>query len=155
LIHSYVAGLISKLGDRLISVCVFGSVARGEAREGSVDVLVVAEWSREDMGSRLRETEEARRLVRRGEIHPGPTRRVAGTISEIDLTPQEVSRHPPILLDLVDEGVIVFDRNHFLENVLRELRERLRLLGAKRVEAKKGHYWVLKPDLKPGEVVEI
>lgn len=131
-------------------------MAKGEAREGSdVDVLVVAEWSREDMGSRLGETEEARRLIRRGQGHPGPTRRVAGTISEIDLTPQEVSRHPPILLDLVDEGVIVFDRNNFLENVLRGLRKRLRLLGAKRVEAKKGHYWVLKPDLKPGEVVEI
>ncbi|WXG39710.1 MAG: hypothetical protein WED07_02570 [Candidatus Freyarchaeum deiterrae] len=76
-------------------------------------------------------------------------------ISDIFLTPQEVEKHPPILLDMIDDGVLLYDRDSFLENALKKLSERLRELGARRVKTEKGHYWILKPDAKPSEVVKI
>jgi hypothetical protein len=76
-------------------------------------------------------------------------------ISEVFLTPEEVRRHPPILLDMTEEGIILHDKGGFLEKELEAIRRRLRELGARKVATPKGHYWILKPDLKPGEVVEI
>ena len=76
-------------------------------------------------------------------------------ISDVYLTPEEAESHPPILLDVADHGVIAYDREAFLAGVLEDIRERLKQLGARRVRARKGYYWVLKPDAKPTEVVEI
>jgi hypothetical protein len=49
----------------------------------------------------------------------------------------------------------MYDRAEFLANVLGEIREKLKTLGGRKVRAKKGYYWVLKPDAKPTEVIEI
>lgn len=79
----------------------------------------------------------------------------SGLISDIFLTRQEVERHPPILLDMIDDGRVVHDKGLFLSRELISLKERLNRLNARKVLTSKGHYWVLKPDIKPGEVVEI
>jgi hypothetical protein len=71
------------------------------------------------------------------------------------LTPEEARSHPPILLDLADHGAIVYDRDGFLAGVLEDIRKKLKQLGARKVAAKKGYYWVLKPGAKPTEDVEV
>lgn len=76
-------------------------------------------------------------------------------ISDIFLTSAEASSHPPILLDIADHGEVLYDREGFLEGELRKIRKRLRELGAQKVTTKQGYYWILKPDAKPTEVVEI
>jgi hypothetical protein len=76
-------------------------------------------------------------------------------ISEILLSPEEVKTHPPILLDITDDGLIMYDRNSFLESVLADIRLRLKDLGGRKVKTRRGHYWILKPDADPNEVVEL
>lgn len=143
----------------LVSVYVFGSVARGEASEESdIDLLVVARGLEEDVGrrlelsSRLKEalrerSRDLRRALRRKGL---PT-----TISDVLLTPEEVRGHPPILLDLTVEGVPLIDEGLFLARELERLRERLRELGAVRVRGRHGWYWVLKPGARLGEVIRV
>ncbi|RLI85335.1 MAG: nucleotidyltransferase domain-containing protein, partial [Archaeoglobales archaeon] len=70
------------------------------------------------------------------------------------LSEKELSMHPPLLLDLVHDAVIIYDTG-VLERELRIVEEKLKKLGAKRVEKGKDRFWVLKPDIKPGEVIEI
>lgn len=44
-------------GDRLVSLCFFGSVVRGEASpESDLDALVIADGLPRDLGSRIRDT---------------------------------------------------------------------------------------------------
>ena len=71
------------------------------------------------------------------------------------LTVEEIKNHPPILLDLSQEGVILLDREGFLEAHLKQVRNRLTALGSIRRPTAQGHYWVLKPDFRMGEVIEI
>jgi len=62
---------------------------------------------------------------------------------------------PPLLLDVTEDGIILYD-DGLMANKLRELRERLQALGSKRVRTRSGKwYWILKPDIKPGEIVQI
>lgn len=144
-------------GDRLYSICFFGSTVRGEATsESDLDALVIADDLPQDLGLRFQGTAPIHEAVRGTEAYR--TLRAKGRsalISEVFLSPSETRSHPPILLDIADHGTIVYDRNNFLDAELRKIRERLVELGTRKVTAKKGYYWILKPDAKPTEVVEI
>jgi predicted nucleotidyltransferase len=155
--EEYVQAVKAHFRDRLVSICFFGSAARGEASlESDIDVLIVAEDLPRDLGLRVRDTNSIHESVKKGQAY----RRLrsegrSAFISDIYLSPEEARSHPPILLDIVDHGVIVYDRGGFLAAVLEDIRRKLNELGARKVVAKKGYYWVLKPDAKPTEVVEI
>jgi hypothetical protein len=56
---------------------------------------------------------------------------------------------------MVDDARLVRDRDGFFAGVLDRLRGRLRELGARRVWRGTRWYWDLKPDRRPGEVIEL
>ncbi|MEM4555087.1 MAG: hypothetical protein QXT25_04540, partial [Candidatus Anstonellaceae archaeon] len=80
---------------------------------------------------------------------------IYANLSELAFTEEEARQLRWIYLDMVEDAVILFDRDGFLEGMLNLLRKRLQELGAQRRNLGKVRYWVLKPDLKPGEVVEL
>ncbi|MEM0041395.1 MAG: nucleotidyltransferase domain-containing protein [Candidatus Korarchaeum sp.] len=152
-----VESLKAKLGDNLVSVVLFGSVARGEADEGSdIDLLVVLESSSGSFGRRFDVFKEIEKELITSKPRVELRRRGLGAlISPVPLTREEVMKHPPILLDILTDGIILYDKG-FIGEQLEELRERLKALGARKVLLPNGKwYWDLKPDYELGEVVEI
>jgi len=156
---TYILELLrSLLGDDLISVVVFGSVARGRADLNSdTDVILVASNMPRSLSERMEilanllvefsKTQTCEELNRRGlntwvQFHP--------------LTMEEAELHRPIYLDVVEDGIIVYDRGGFIKRVMEGFKSKLEALGAKRVFLEDGSwYWDLKPSIKRGEVVEI
>ena len=155
----YLDLLRERFGDNLVSVYLFGSVARGECTEGSdIDLLVVVDGLREDIGWRLEVSSNLKRMIRSKTLDLRRALRERGlptTISDILLTPDEIRCHPPIILDLTVDGKPLFDKDDFLLKELEKVRKRLRELGARRVKGKSGWYWILKPGAKLGEVIKI
>lgn len=150
--------LKAKLGDNLVSVVLFGSVARGEAGEGSdIDLLVVLESFNDSFGERFRIFQEIEAELTASSPRIELRKRRLGTlISPIPLTKEEVKQRPPILLDILTDGIILYDKDDFIKRQLNELQERLKALGSRKVRLPDGRwYWDLKPDYKMGEVVEI
>ena len=71
-------------------------------------------------------------------------------------TPEEARHHSPLYLDMVEDAVLLVDRDGFFTTVLDAMRARMRELGSRRVFLDDGNwYWDLKPDFRFGEVVEI
>lgn len=142
-------------GERLVSLAVFGSVARGTAGpESDVDLLLVADPLPRGRMARVREFEEIEVLVE--EALAAAARRGLHTIlSPVFKTPQEMKVGSLLFLDLADQARILFDRREYLARYLRGLSERLRAMGAQRVQRGGGYYWILKPDLKPGEEIRL
>lgn len=140
-------------GDRLVSLAVFGSVARGTmGPESDVDLLIVAEPLPRGRMARVREFEAVDRATievmvdaARGGVHT--------TLSPVFKTPREVERGSPLFLDMTDEARILVDRDGFLRSYLDGLASRLRALGAGRVRRGGGYYWILKAELRPGEEI--
>lgn len=147
--------LLAHYGRRLVTCALFGSVARGTPREGSdIDLLVIV----------------------RG-LPPGRTRRMEGflpvedrlaplltacagedgppILSPVLKTPEEVSSGSPLFLDMVEDARILYDEGGFFAGCLDRLRSRLLHLGAQRIRRGNAWHWVLKPDLKPGEIFEL
>nr|WP_202798144.1 hypothetical protein [Methanocella conradii] len=56
---------------------------------------------------------------------------------------------------MVEDAVIVYDKDGFFGKVLEKVRERLRELGSRRIRMGKKWYWVLKPDYHFGDVIRI
>ncbi|RMH80184.1 MAG: nucleotidyltransferase domain-containing protein [Calditrichaeota bacterium] len=156
LIDRLVKRITDFYGDRLVSLAVFGSVARDAFRPDSdIDILIVATDLPKGRIKRVREfeshieipfEEEIKSLFQQG-IHP--------FLSPIIKTPEEVALGSPLFLDMTEDVLIYFDRKDFLKNHLQKFSQRLQELGAKKVPAKGGYYWILKPDYQPGEVIEL
>jgi len=145
-------------GDNLISAVVFGSVARGRADLGSdTDVILVASNMPRSLSERMgilanllvefSKTQTCEELNRKGlntwvQFHP--------------LTMEEAELHRPIYLDVVEDGIIIYDRNDFMKRVMEGFKSKLEALGAKRIFLEDGSwYWDLKPSIKRGEFVEV
>ncbi len=151
LLSELVEALKRKYGGRLVSVVVFGSVARGEyGKNSDVDVIVVIESLPK---SKLRRQEEFISVEEIIEKKMGED--VLVKLSPIIKTPEEVRKIPPILLDVVEDGIILYDRDNFFGEIVEKLRRELNKLGSRRVRVGKRWYWVLKPDYRFGEVINI
>ena len=159
LLNRYVEFLKEFFGDDLKAVAVFGSLARGAAKfPGSdIDLLIVINGIEKlSFGARLKQTMKVEKKISKTEEYVR-FKDVFGwspSIQEIILTSEELKRHPPILLDLTTDAVILYDEG-ILSAELEKLRRRLRELKAKKIKHKDSWFWILKPDLKPGEVVEL
>ncbi|MGH7331457.1 MAG: nucleotidyltransferase domain-containing protein [Candidatus Rokuibacteriota bacterium] len=142
---------MAEQGEHLISLVLFGSVARGQARPASdIDLVVVAEGLPRSLAERRRPFLQAweRARAARGLPH------VEWNL--ITKSPQEARVHSPLYLDIVEDGIVILDRGGVVGGVLVAMKARMRALGSRRVYLADGSwYWDLKPDFRFGEVVEI
>ena len=84
------------------------------------------------------------------------TKAFALKVSIIPLTPEEASTTKPFYLGMLTAHVLLYDRDGFFTAIPQRLKARLAELGSERRVDKDGYeYLVLKPDFKPGEVIEL
>ena len=154
----YLVSLIQKAwGDQVISVVLYGSVARGGAGPKSdVDLLLIlieaspVYWKRlQPLNSILRELRRQscwKELEAQG-IFPSP--------SILILSQEEARQNRFLFLDMIEEARILIDQDGFFQGRLDVLKMRLQELGARKVRRNGTWYWDLKPDLIPGEIVTL
>jgi hypothetical protein len=136
--------LKERWGERLLTVALFGSVARGEALpESDIDVIIVAKGLPRGRFARNRLLEPIE-----SELGDPP-------LSPVLLTPEEAARTRPLYLDLTQDAQLLFDREGFFEAILGGLRKKLEALGSVRHRMGRSWYWDLKPTMKPGETIEL
>jgi len=152
LLNQLVQLLRARLGDRLTSVVLYGSVARGTATpQSDVDLLVIMRDAPSNYFARLDPLLEAWQIL---EEKPGSRR--FPPLSFLVLSEEEANQNRYIFLDMIEEGIILHDRGDYFARRLEALKERLTALGSRRVCLEDGTwYWDLKPDLVLGEVFEL
>lgn len=158
LVGELVQLLLEEFGNDLVSVVVFGSVARNQAKvDSDTDVLVVSSAFEKSMTSRMERLVKVLEQLEEREPYIMMEKQGMNTwIQFHPLAKDEAKTNRAIYLDMTEDAVIVFDKNDFMKNVLKSLRRKLRLIGAKRIFLEDGSwYWDLKPDIKRGEVVEL
>jgi len=142
-------------GDNLVSLVVFGSVARGTpGMESDVDLLIICRHFPQGRRRRVetflpiedRLAPVLEKLKQQG-IHT--------YLSPIFKTVDEARRGSILFLDMTQDAVILYDQDGFFATLMERWRKRLTKLGAKRIWSDTGWYWDLKPDYRWGEVVEL
>jgi predicted nucleotidyltransferase len=136
---------------KLTSFCVFGSVARGEAKRTSdVDILVVSDSFKGSVASRIDSLSFVDEMVK-GEVRFLGEHGYRTAPNLLPLRREEAERVPVLFLDPAVNAKMLFDEGGFMTGILTRLRARLDLAGSKRVETEHGWYWDLKPDYTRGE----
>lgn len=164
--HAHLAPVIRRyceilgdlLGGRLISVMLFGSIARGDwDRSSDIDLLIVAEgWEKKPIWERIEELREARRMLEGSPEYLEAMR--AGywpIIQNYPLSVDEAEKFNRIYLDAVIDGIILYDKDDFLMKILQSLRKRLEEMGSMRITLpNRKSYWILKR-VKAGEMITL
>ena len=135
------------LGERLISVLLYGSVSRGEAKESSdLDVYVVA--------SGLPVSPIRRSIFLKGLLAGCGVRR---RISIRGKTPEEFRGEIlPLYLDLATDARILYDKENFAARIFERIRGKIREVGLVRYRTPDGFLgWKLNRPLEKGERIVI
>ena|SRR5690554_4751584 len=142
-------------GENLITLAVFGSVARGTPNPLSdIDLLLIA---RRLPSGRLKRMGKFMMVEDRllSQLEELQQIGINTTLSPVIKTPEEVLAGSLLFLDMIDDMIILYDRENFWTLFLQDFSSRLSKLGAKKVVTGERWHWVLKPDYKEGEVFEI
>ena len=140
--------LLERFGEDFVSLALFGSRARGDGKvDSDADFVAVVRGL------------PAGQYPRWKLFHPltDKVRDETGVpfISTVDYTPEAARQRRFLYLDMTEDAVIVFDRDGFFEAVLEDMAARMRELGSVRKWVGEKWYWVIKPDSKPGERIEL
>ncbi|KXG76720.1 hypothetical protein AN618_15000 [Fervidicola ferrireducens] len=142
-------------GEDLVTLAVFGSVARGTpSPESDIDILIVAENLPSGRLRRMERFAEVEELLNPW-MYSLRNIGIYTSLSPVIKTPEEVMAGSLLFLDMIDDALILFDREGFFTRFLQEFSSKLKEMGAKKVVTGERWHWVLKPDYKHGEVFEI
>lgn len=155
LVESLISAIRKHYSDHLISLAIFGSYARGENRLNSdLDLLIVL-----DEGSfpgRLKANEEfVREIELPAERSLGPTEKTLRMeVSPLILTKKGAGHFLPLYLDMVQDRILIFDRDDFLKKILQKTQNKMEAWGSKK-KSMGGHwYWEIRPGTRWGEVFD-
>ncbi|MCX8162569.1 MAG: nucleotidyltransferase domain-containing protein [Candidatus Bathyarchaeota archaeon] len=142
-------------GDSLISCVLYGSLGRGgDDKPSDTDLLLVLDTCMSysercdmlgKMLAKLYTTDLAYTMARLGynifiEFYP--------------LSVEEALVFRPIYLDMVEDAVILYDKDGFFKSILAKTRSLLSKLGSRRVWIDRDRWvWILKPDISFGEEI--
>ncbi len=131
-------------GNEFIAgVVLFGSTARGEGDESSdLDLLVL--WEHLDVDPRERHIYVYKAVSK---FFPGKGLTVLDMEYERFLKARKAT---PLLLNIIWDGIVVYDKYGKLDSFILRVREELRSKGVIRKRTGKYHYWVLP---KPGQKI--
>jgi predicted nucleotidyltransferase len=157
LIKEFIGLLRDHFHHDLISVALYGSVAQGTAKKDSdIDLCIIIKHLPESryqrykiitpLLQRLRESPTFNLLYKKG-YYP--------EISTVLFTVNEMEHTASIFLDMVEGAEILIDDGTFGRK-LNVLKERLNQLGSQKIYLDDGtYYWLLKPDIKFGEIITL
>jgi len=148
--------------DELVSIVLYGSAVRDSFRLGKSDIdlfYIVQDdsrnvWQREETVFKgFRSTWEYKACdhwLRAQGFYGFPEATTAS------LQKSYARKFQPMYLDMLSHRAVLYDAEGFFQNLMMKLEEALKALGTVRVEHPDGTYiWFLKPDIAPGELIEI
>lgn len=143
-------------GQNLVSVVLYGSVARDTFRPDSdIDVLIVCDNLPKGRVKRMEDFIEHVEKPLSSELASLRAEGITPFFSPLIKTREEVAYGSPVFLDISEEGKILYDRDDFFYNYISDFRDKLKRLGSKKIRFKGGYYWLLKPDYKSGDIIEL
>lgn len=158
LIDNFVAQAENAQKENLVSIVLYGSIARGTARaESDVDLLIILKTAPADYTQRLKPFLSILQQMRDGLLWKAFRQKgMEPFLSLLILSREEAAKNQYIFLDMIEDAIFLRDDNGFFKHRLNVLQRRLRKLGSRKILMPDGSwYWDLKPDLQPGEVIAL
>lgn len=157
LLQATLTKLFEQYQNRLTSVLLYGSVARGEADQSAdLDLLVVIRDLPTSFSERAEQMANIVRELRPLKLGLWREKGVFANLDLLPLSPSEAEVLRPLYLDFLVDAVLLYDKEDFMKRVLARLRARLEALKARRVTLPSGKwYWSLAPASPLGVAIQL
>jgi len=155
-LYNFVRLLKENYKEDLLSIILFGSVARGKwNNESDIDLFIIFSNKssiRTTINNQL--TKIISDYERKSKLKNSKGDRLFSTIQDISLLLKDLHTFRTIFYDIAMDGIILFDRNHLGDQFLRKIKKRIEEKGLKRVFIKENdYYWERNVDF--GEIIEL
>ncbi len=123
-------------------------------KDSDIDLLIIAEGLPKSMIGRYRIFEQVE-LQLMGDVEKLYDEGYYVSFSPIMKTPPEEASHfSPLYMDMVEDAVILFDKDNFFGNILKRVKEKLNELGFERVWLGRKWYWRKRDYRFGGEIID-
>lgn len=149
--------LFEKVGENLVSIVLYGSVARKDAKKTSdIDLLIILEYEK-DYFNMLKPLMDSFKELKKKEVYKKFLKKgIKPYLSFLVFSKKEALKNRWIYLDMLEDAIIIYDKNKFFEKKIKEFERKLKKFGSRKVKLPDGRwYWEIKPSLKAGEIFEI
>jgi len=145
LLREVLAKLFETFRQSLVSVVLYGSVARGTAEVTSdIDLLVVVRGLAESFYDRAKIIGEVVRQVHDSKVRLWKESGRYANVDILPLTPEEAQAPRLLYLDFLFDSMILYDQESFMGGCLEKMRDRVKQLRGRRVTMPSGKwYWSL------------
>lgn len=158
LLNIFLAILKKRLGGSLVSFILYGSVARGDAKEESdIDLIIILTDPSKNYFERLDPILIAERGLKDSDVYKGLCRGDSSPpLNYLIFSKEEALENRYIYLDMIEDALLIYDRDNFFKIKMAGFRKRLEELGSRKIYLEDGSwYWDIKPDYKFGELFEL
>ncbi|KKK69825.1 hypothetical protein LCGC14_2930150 [marine sediment metagenome] len=155
-LYNFVRLLKENYKEDLISIILFGSVARGKwNNESDIDLFII--FSNKS-SIRTAINNQLKKIIsdyeRKTKLKNSKDNRLFSTIQDISLLLKDLNTFRTIFYDIAMDGIILFDRNQTGFHFLKKIKKRIEEKGLKRVFIKENdYYW--ERNVKFGEIIEL
>ena len=154
LIHSLKKSFIERCGDNFVSLVVFGSFARGDfGLNSDIDLLLIFRQFLGSYSVRMQFFQEIEKDVEAEKMEIFESTGYYPHFSPILRTIDEARRFSRIYLDMTEHVLVIYDKNQFFMQILKDVRNFLGKIDAQKRWIGKKWYWVFSPDVEIGEVL--
>ena len=155
-LYNFVRLLKENYKEDLLSVILFGSVARGKwNNESDIDLFIIftnKSSIRTDINNQL--TKFISDYERKSKLKNSKGDRLFSTIQDISLSLKDLHTFRTIFYDIAMDGIILFDRNQTGFHFLKKIKNRIEEKGLRRVFVKENdYYW--ERNVEFGEIIEL
>jgi len=155
-LYNFVKLMKENYEEGLLSIILFGSVARGKwNNESDIDLFIIftnKSSLRTTISKRL--TKIISDYERKSKLRNSKGDRLFSTIQDITLVLKDLHTFRTIFYDIAMDGIILFDRNQTGFQFLKKIKKRIEEKGLRRIFIKENdYYWERK--VKFGEIIEL
>lgn len=128
--------------ENIISVVLYGSVARGDCHQGSdINLFAVFKELPSVRTERYTYVEKALKSLNRDLFLLFRSEGILTDINLLSKSVEEMEGYSPLFLDMTEDAVILYDKDWFLTNKLAKIREHIKNTGAKRIWVGRMWFW--------------
>jgi uncharacterized protein len=140
----------------LISFVVFGSYAKDTLSPYSdIDILIITKKQPKSRAKRIINFINNVEKKLEKYIENLRKKNIFVEISPIIKTQEEVEYGSFLFLDMIQDSIILYDKDNFFKEYLYSLDKKLKEYGSKKVFKKGGYYWIIKENVNPKEGINL
>jgi predicted nucleotidyltransferase len=154
---SFLSVLKIKFGNSLLSIVVFGSVARGKwSNNSDIDLLLIFSENYLDK-RKLNEilTDIKIKFYEKNNIKNKDGINLYIPIQEITLLYKDLNNFRTLYYDIAMDGVILFDKNDTAQKFITNIKKRIKENNVKRIYISDNNFYWKRGKIKFGEIIEL